>query len=111
MTWIALKMLTGDRSKYFAILFGVTFASLLITEQSATFCGVMLRTTSSKQRWVKVVCSLGNYSQTFLFGFGRLWRPSGNYGIRGTLQQLNSTLSTGSLHPEPGFIGACQHLV
>jgi putative ABC transport system permease protein len=46
MTWIALKMLTGDRSKYFAIIFGVTFASLLITEQSATFCGVMQRTTS-----------------------------------------------------------------
>lgn len=46
MTWIALKMLTGDRSKYFAILFGVTFACLLIAEQSSTFCGVMLRTTS-----------------------------------------------------------------
>jgi putative ABC transport system permease protein len=46
MTWIALKMLTGDRGKYFAILFGVTFASLLITEQSATFCGIMQRTTS-----------------------------------------------------------------
>ncbi len=45
MTWIALKMLTGDRGKYLAILFGVAFASLLITEQSATFCGVMLRTT------------------------------------------------------------------
>jgi putative ABC transport system permease protein len=46
MTWISLKMLTGDRSKYFAIVFGVTFACFLITEQSATFCGVMLRTTS-----------------------------------------------------------------
>lgn len=34
------------RSKYFAIIFGVAFASLLITEQSATFCGIMLRTTS-----------------------------------------------------------------
>jgi putative ABC transport system permease protein len=45
MTWIALKMLTGDRGKYLVILFGVAFASLLITEQSATFCGVMLRTT------------------------------------------------------------------
>ena len=45
MTWIALKMLTGDRGKYYAIIFGVTFASLLIAEQSATFCGVMLRTT------------------------------------------------------------------
>lgn len=46
MVWIALKMLTGDRSKYFAILFGVTFACLLIAQQSATFCGIMLRTTS-----------------------------------------------------------------
>jgi putative ABC transport system permease protein len=46
MTWIAIKMLTGDRSKYFAIIFGVTFACFLITEQSAIFCGVMKRTTS-----------------------------------------------------------------
>ncbi len=46
MTWIALKMLTGDKSKYVAIIFGVSFASLLIAEQSAVFCGLMLRTTS-----------------------------------------------------------------
>jgi putative ABC transport system permease protein len=46
MTWIALKMLTGDKSKYIAIIFGVTFACFLITEQSAIFCGIMLRTTS-----------------------------------------------------------------
>jgi putative ABC transport system permease protein len=45
MTWIALKMLMGDKSKYFAIIFGVSFACFLIAEQSATFCGVMLRTT------------------------------------------------------------------
>jgi putative ABC transport system permease protein len=46
MTRIALKMLMGERSKYFAIIFGVTFACFLIAEQSATFCGVMMRTTS-----------------------------------------------------------------
>ncbi|QJW94572.1 ABC transporter permease [Frigoriglobus tundricola] len=46
MTWIALKMLMGDRSKYFAIVFGVSFACFLIAEQSAIFCGVMLRTVS-----------------------------------------------------------------
>jgi putative ABC transport system permease protein len=46
MTWIAWKMLLGDRSKYVAIIFGVSFACFLIAEQSATFCGVMLRTTS-----------------------------------------------------------------
>ncbi len=41
-----MKMLMGDRSKYFAIVFGVSFACFLIAEQSAIFCGVMLRTTS-----------------------------------------------------------------
>jgi len=46
MTWIALNMLMGDKSKYFAIVFGVSFACFLIAEQSAIFCGVMLRTTS-----------------------------------------------------------------
>jgi putative ABC transport system permease protein len=46
MTLIASKMLMGDKSKYFAIVFGVTFACFLIAEQSAIFCGVMLRTTS-----------------------------------------------------------------
>lgn len=46
MIWIALKMLMGDKSKYFAIIFGVCFACFLIAEQSATFCGIMLRTTS-----------------------------------------------------------------
>ena len=35
MTWIAWKMLTGERSKYLAIIFGVTFACFLIAEQSA----------------------------------------------------------------------------
>ncbi len=46
MMWIALRMLTGDRSKYIAIIFGVTFACFLIAEQTSIFCGVMLRTTS-----------------------------------------------------------------
>jgi putative ABC transport system permease protein len=49
MYWIALKMLTGDRSKYWAIIFGITFACVLIAEQSAMFCGIMVRTTSQIQ--------------------------------------------------------------
>jgi len=44
--WIALKMLTGDRSKYWAIIFGITFSCVLIAEQSAMFCGIMVRTAS-----------------------------------------------------------------
>ncbi|MBX3441479.1 MAG: FtsX-like permease family protein [Planctomyces sp.] len=46
MSWIALRMLTGDRSKYYGIVFGITFASLLIAQQGAIFCGLMLRTSS-----------------------------------------------------------------
>ena len=46
MVWIALKMLTGDRSKYFGIVFGVMFASLLIAHQISIFIGIMSRTTS-----------------------------------------------------------------
>jgi putative ABC transport system permease protein len=49
MTWIALKMLTGDRNKYFGIIFGVMFASLLIAHQISIFVGIMSRTTSQIQ--------------------------------------------------------------
>lgn len=46
MIWIALRMLTGDRAKYFGIVFGVSFAALLMAQQSAIFCGLMRNTTS-----------------------------------------------------------------
>ena len=45
MTWIALKMLTGDRAKYYGIIFGITFAALLIAQQCSIFCGVLRMTT------------------------------------------------------------------
>jgi putative ABC transport system permease protein len=43
MKSVALKMLIGDRSKYLGIVMGLTFASLLITQQSAMFVGLMSR--------------------------------------------------------------------
>jgi putative ABC transport system permease protein len=43
---IALKMLFADRAKLFGLLFGVAFATLLITQQSSFFIGLMLRTQS-----------------------------------------------------------------
>ncbi len=46
MNWVALKMLTGDRSKYLGIVFGITFAALLMGQQASIFCGLMLNTTS-----------------------------------------------------------------
>ncbi|HAL45119.1 MAG: ABC transporter permease [Planctomycetes bacterium GWF2_42_9] len=44
MKYIAIKMLIGDTAKYIGILVGLTFASLLITQQSAIFVGIMSRT-------------------------------------------------------------------
>lgn len=44
MSWIALKMLTGDRAKFLGIVMGLTFASLLIYQQGSIFWGLMLRT-------------------------------------------------------------------
>jgi len=46
MSFIALKILVGDRAKYIGIIIGLTFASLLITQQSAIFAGAMARTFS-----------------------------------------------------------------
>jgi putative ABC transport system permease protein len=46
MNWVAIKMLLGDRVKYLGIVFGVTFASLLMGQQMAIFCGLMRNTTS-----------------------------------------------------------------
>ncbi len=44
MSWIALKMLIGDKAKFFGIVLGLTFAALLITQQGSIFCGLMCRT-------------------------------------------------------------------
>lgn len=46
MNWVALRMLTGDRTKYLGIVFGVAFAALLMGQQMAIFCGLMRNTTS-----------------------------------------------------------------
>ncbi|HEV3168585.1 MAG TPA: ABC transporter permease [Isosphaeraceae bacterium] len=46
MRWIALKMLVGDRAKFYGIVLGLTFAALLITQQGSIFWGLMLRTSS-----------------------------------------------------------------
>ncbi len=43
MNRVALRMLTGDRAKYVGILVGITFASLLITQQSAIYDGLLER--------------------------------------------------------------------
>jgi putative ABC transport system permease protein len=47
MIWVALKMLTGNRGKFYAIIFGIAFASMLMTQQASIFVGIMRNTSSS----------------------------------------------------------------
>jgi putative ABC transport system permease protein len=46
VSWIAIKMLLGNRTKFYAILFGIAFASMLMTQQASIFVGIMRNTTS-----------------------------------------------------------------
>jgi putative ABC transport system permease protein len=46
MSWVALRMLVGDRAKYLGIVFGIAFAVLLMGQQASVFWGLMRNTTS-----------------------------------------------------------------
>lgn len=46
MNRVALKMLTGDRAKYLGLVFGIAFATLLMSQQVSIFIGLMTRTAS-----------------------------------------------------------------
>jgi putative ABC transport system permease protein len=47
--FVALRMLIGDRGKYISLVFGLSFAALLIAQQGAIFLGLMLRATGPLQ--------------------------------------------------------------
>ena len=47
MLWIALRMLTGDKQKFFGLLFGIAFSTLLITQQLTIFVNLIERGASS----------------------------------------------------------------
>jgi len=46
MNWVALRMLTGDRAKYLALIFAISFCSFLIAQQASIFAGIMNRARS-----------------------------------------------------------------
>jgi putative ABC transport system permease protein len=46
VTWIAMKILTGNRGKYYSIVFGISFACMLMAQQLSIFVGLMRNTTS-----------------------------------------------------------------
>jgi len=46
MRFIALRMLTADRSKYLGLIFAIAFCTFLLQNQSSIFAGIMRRTGS-----------------------------------------------------------------
>ena len=46
MTFVALRMLTGDRAKYFGLVFAIAFCTFLLENQSSIFANIMKRTGS-----------------------------------------------------------------
>lgn len=46
MNFIALKMLTGDRAKYLALVFAIAFSTFLLENQMSIFAGILKRTGS-----------------------------------------------------------------
>jgi putative ABC transport system permease protein len=43
MIWIAIRMLTGDRQKFYGLVFGIAFSTLLITQQLTIFVNLINR--------------------------------------------------------------------
>jgi putative ABC transport system permease protein len=46
MYQVALKMLMGDKAKYYGLIFGIVFATFLMAQQVSLFIGAMKRTAS-----------------------------------------------------------------
>src|SRR5581483_5690450 len=40
---IGIRMIAGDRAKFFGLLFGITFTSFLVTFAASFFCGFLTR--------------------------------------------------------------------
>jgi putative ABC transport system permease protein len=46
MSFIALRMLTGDRAKYLGLVFAIAFCTFLLENQTSIFAGILKRTGS-----------------------------------------------------------------
>ena len=46
MLWIAIRMLTGDKQKFYGLVFGIAFSTLLITQQLTIFVNLVERGAS-----------------------------------------------------------------
>lgn len=95
MNWLAWRMLTGDRTKYLGIVFGVAFGTVLIAQQLAIFVGLMRRTSSqiidisSADVWVMDL-KQQNLDDIRPMPDGRLYQVRGVEGVDWAVRLLKS---------------------
>lgn len=101
MNLVALQMLFGDRGKAIGMILGLTFVSLLITQSSAVFLGIMNRTVSAiTDVWVmdpmvRFVHEIKPLRDTELY-LVPLAAAAGHAAMRGTLRCGSHSTETGS---------------
>ncbi len=109
MSWIALKMLVGDRAKFFGIVLGLTFAALLITQQGSIFCGLMLRTAGQITDITGADLWVMDHSVRYVDDVkpmleSNLYRVRGVEGVRWAvpLYKGNARVKVNPIRPKPG---------
>jgi putative ABC transport system permease protein len=136
MNWVALRMLTGDRSKYLGLIFAIAFSTFLIAQQSSLFLVVLDRTRSvildvpDANIWVMApatryldevyglkdsdvdrvrgVAGVG-WAVPFYKGSARAIAPDGNFRLT-TLLGVDDASLAGAPEPRRMVLGAVENL-
>ncbi len=127
MNWIALKMLIGDPAKYIGLVFGIAFATLLMTQQVSIFMGIMRRTASQildvrdAQVWVmdnkvRFIDEVPALPETDLYRVRGV--PGVQWAARFYKGQVRARLSDGNFRnvilfglDDASFVGAPQEMI
>lgn len=69
---IAMSMLLGDKAKFLSLVFGLSFAVLLIAQQGAIFFGLMIRATGPLQNTAQADLWVTDPGTQYIFEFRSL---------------------------------------
>ncbi|MGD9691762.1 MAG: ABC transporter permease [Phycisphaerales bacterium] len=69
MTRVALRMLFGDKAKFLSLVFGLSFAVLLIAQQGSIFLGLLKRATGPLQNTAQADLWITDKNTTYIFEY------------------------------------------
>ena len=64
MNFVALRMLTGDRAKYFGLVFAIAFCTFLLENQTSIFANIMRGARSRERSTASSPCRFSSASMT-----------------------------------------------